>query len=59
MYRTWRDAGVRGFTPDGLPDQSFRVGMPRGTLATRSVAITIVAAVVAVVVVALVLLAQR
>lgn len=30
-YRTWRDVGVRGFTPAGLPDDSFR-----GRWATRN-----------------------
>ncbi|MGW3021160.1 tyrosine-type recombinase/integrase [Streptomyces longwoodensis] len=24
MYRTWRDVGLRGYTPEGLPDKSFR-----------------------------------
>ncbi|MFF7117491.1 tyrosine-type recombinase/integrase [Streptomyces albogriseolus] len=24
LYRQWRDAGLRGFTPEGLPDRSFR-----------------------------------
>jgi len=24
MYRTWRDVGLRGYQPDGLPDLAFR-----------------------------------
>ncbi|MGW0520072.1 hypothetical protein [Crossiella sp. NPDC003009] len=24
MYRTWRDVGLRGYGPDGLPDPTFR-----------------------------------
>ncbi len=24
MYRMWRDVGLRGYTPEGLPDPSFR-----------------------------------
>lgn len=24
MYRSWRDVGLRGYTPQGLPDRSFR-----------------------------------
>jgi integrase len=35
MYRSWRDVGVRGFTPDGLPDRSFR-----GRYASRNAAFT-------------------
>ncbi|WP_051837598.1 site-specific integrase [Streptomyces sp. NRRL WC-3742] len=31
MYRTWRDVGLRGYTPAGLPDRSFR-----GRFATRN-----------------------
>jgi site-specific recombinase XerD len=35
MYRQWRDAGVRGFTPAGMPDGSFR-----GRFASRNAAFT-------------------
>ncbi|KJS53503.1 integrase [Streptomyces rubellomurinus subsp. indigoferus] len=31
MYRMWRDVGLRGYTPAGLPDRSFR-----GRFATRN-----------------------
>ncbi|MFE1830172.1 tyrosine-type recombinase/integrase [Streptomyces yangpuensis] len=31
IYRAWRDVGLRGYTPQGLPDPSFR-----GRLATRN-----------------------
>ncbi|MEV0537633.1 integrase [Kitasatospora sp. NPDC050463] len=34
-YRQWRDVGVRGFTPEGLPDRSFR-----GRFASRNAAYT-------------------
>lgn len=34
-YRLWRDTGVRGFTPQGLPDRSFR-----GRFASRNAAYT-------------------
>ncbi|MFJ9846989.1 site-specific integrase [Kitasatospora sp. NPDC101155] len=34
-YRLWRDTGVRGFTPHGLPDRSFR-----GRFASRNSAFT-------------------
>ncbi|MFE6155515.1 tyrosine-type recombinase/integrase [Streptomyces sp. NPDC057889] len=33
IYRQWRDAGLRGFTPEGLPDRSFR-----GRFASRNAA---------------------
>jgi site-specific recombinase XerD len=32
-YRLWRDTGVRGFTPEGMPDRSFR-----GRFASRNAA---------------------
>jgi len=35
MYRQWRDVGVRGFAPAGLPDVSFR-----GRFASRNAAFT-------------------
>ncbi|MDH6700426.1 integrase [Streptomyces sp. MAA16] len=31
MYRSWRDVGLRGYTPAGMPDPSFR-----GRFATRN-----------------------
>jgi len=35
MYRQWRETGVRGFTPAGMPDGSFR-----GRFASRNAAFT-------------------
>ncbi|MFJ5839800.1 site-specific integrase [Streptomyces shenzhenensis] len=35
MYRTWRDVGIRGFTPQGLDDRSFR-----GRFASRNATYT-------------------
>lgn len=35
MYRQWRDVGVRGFSPCGLPDPAFR-----GRFASRNAAFT-------------------
>jgi len=35
MYRQWRDVGVRGFLPSGLPDPSFR-----GRFASRNAGFT-------------------
>ena len=35
MYRQWRDTGVRGFTPAGMPDGRFR-----GRFASRNAAFT-------------------
>lgn len=35
MYRTWRDVGVRGYLPEGLPDNRFR-----GRMVARNSAFT-------------------
>src|SRR6266508_982696 len=35
MYRQWRDVGIRGFTPAGLPDPAFR-----GRFASRNAGFT-------------------